>query len=979
MEGYVDYIKEHPQEIDSLYADLLINVTHFFRDEETSEYLAKELLPKILKTKPQQETLRIWIPACSTGEEVYSMAMILLELLEENSFKVRVHIFGTDLSETVISKARAGIYTIAEVANVPEKRLKHFFTKVDGHYRVSKALRDVCVFAPHNIFKDPPFSKIDIISCCNLLIYLDNVLQKIIFSNLHYSLNRSGYLILGKSEALGDSGGLYTQLDKNLKIFQKKNDVTSGSGFNTSFHLPMIEKSNNVKGFKTPLPLPPDQLTLHKVVDNIFLTKYTLPGVVINNNMEILQFRGSTALFLEHSHGTASLNLLKMSRPGLSFELKSAVLKVIQTRTACKKTGIPIENKGVLTHVDFEVSPIEFNNGEPLLLVVFEEQKLGTSVELEGPQKVTNRERQLEAELNALRSEMRSVVEEQEAAYEELQAANEEILSSNEELQSLNEELETSKEEIEASNEELLTINYELNTRNEQLAELYDYNKSIFTTIRECLITLDKKLRVKTANAAFYKTFKVSEAETVGRLIYEIGNRQWDLPILRQLLENIIPQKLSFEGYVVEHEFENIGKKVMLLNARKVLQKVHLDEVILLAIEDITEHKQAESLLKEREGWLRNMTNNVPVMIWVSGTDKKFTFLNNTWLQYTGRSLDEESGVGWMDGVKAEDLPGLLNVYDTAYQNQHPFKVEYRMKRFDNEYRWVINSAVPAFVEEKFTGFIGSCTEIHDERKVNLELEEKIQERTHQLTQLNKDLEQSNSELQQFAFIASHDLQEPLRKVTTFINKIKDILGNQLDDKVATLLSKTMLSTERMRNLIDDVLNFSKMSRLSGNFIPTDLNNIINSVLIDLELLIEEKNAKLSIGSLPVLNAIPLQISQLFYNLLHNALKFSKPTGEVMISISCKDLSDDDRKNYKLKEEVSYYLISVEDNGIGFSQDYSEQIFEIFQRLNNKINHGGTGIGLALCRKIVNNHGGIITAKSEEGQGAEFKIILPAS
>jgi two-component system CheB/CheR fusion protein len=214
LEGYVDYIKEHPQEIDSLYADLLINVTHFFRDEETSEYLAKELLPKILKTKPQHETLRIWIPACSTGEEVYSMAMILLELLEDNSYKVPVHIFGTDLSETVISKARAGIYTIAEVANVPEKRLKHFFTKVDGHYRVSKALRDVCVFAPHNIFKDPPFSKIDIISCCNLLIYLDNVLQKIIFSNLHYSLNSSGYLILGKSEALGDSAGLYTQLDK---------------------------------------------------------------------------------------------------------------------------------------------------------------------------------------------------------------------------------------------------------------------------------------------------------------------------------------------------------------------------------------------------------------------------------------------------------------------------------------------------------------------------------------------------------------------------------------------------------------------------------------------------------------------------------------------------------------------------------------------------------------------------------------------
>jgi len=303
----------------------------------------------------------------------------------------------------------------------------------------------------------------------------------------------------------------------------------------------------------------------------------------------------------------------------------------------------------------------------------------------------------------------------------------------------------------------------------------------------------------------------------------------------------VLRYNTQFTGFEVEHDFPEIGKKSMVLNARKIAQKSHHSELVLLAIEDITEHRKAEKLIMEREEWFRNMADNAPVMIWTSGADKLRTFFNVTWLNYTGRSFDEEKGDGWITGIHPEDRNKYLSAYNKAFETKTSFQVEYHLRRNDGVYRWVLAIGKPTFTPEgKFTGFVGTCTEIHDKKVTQEELEQKVDQRTHDLQQLNKELERSNSELQQFAYVASHDLQEPLRKIMTFSERLLANKG-QLPETDQKYVEKISTSTQRMALLIDDLLDFSRISRNGDPFVKTDLNKIYKNVLNDFELIISQK------------------------------------------------------------------------------------------------------------------------------------------
>jgi two-component system CheB/CheR fusion protein len=985
LPAYVSYLKKNIPEVKTLYNDLLINVTHFFRDPEANAYLKQEVLPELIKARAKNMPLRVWVPACSTGEEVYTIAIIILEVVGDNVANIPIQIFGTDLSEMAVSRARAAVYAPADLVNVSPGRLQKFFSKIDGHYRLNKYIRDLCVFATHNVFKDPPFSRVDIVSCCNLLIYLEAPLQKKILANFHYSLNSDGYLILGQSETVGASVALFSHVQKKVKIYTKKTDVTSRATFDMNYTLPDVEPAKLKP--KTPKPVEENTrngsqqgASLDRVIDNVMLNRYTPAGIVITHALDIVQFRGSLSLYLEHSSGQASLNVLKMARTGLGLELRAAAHKVIKTGLPEKKSGIEISFQGNLHRISFEIIPLDDLANEPLMLVVFEEEKTPVTADAKTTHSKDRRVKQLEDELLALREDMRSIVEEQETANEELQSANEEIVSSNEELQSINEELETSKEELESSNEELQTINQELLVRNDQLAESQDYSQGIIGTIREGVLVLDNNLRVKAANQAFYNTFKISEKDTEGKWVYNLCNNNWNIGELKKLLEDILPRNGHFNGYRIEQTFDVIGEKVLMLNVRKMERKHPHPPIILLAIEDITEHSQAETLLEEREAWLRNMTNNVPVMIWVAGPDKNFTFLNKTWLAFTGRSLTKETGIGWTEGVYKDDLDLCLSTYHRAFENRTPFSIEYRMKRHDGQYRWILNSAVPTYdATGEFTGYTGSCTEIHDKRMMHEELEQRVNERTQQLQEANNNLERSNNELQQFAYVASHDLQEPLRKIITFSNRLKENFANEMPAVGKEYIEKIYASTSRMRHLIDDLLNFSRISQFEKKFVPTDLNEVLRNVLADFDLLIQEHNVDLKVGQLPVVPAVPLQINQLFHNLLSNAFKFTSKKNNPHIEVTSRILPPEELKKYpRLEPSVDYHEIVFRDNGIGFPQEFADQIFVIFQRLHDKDAYTGTGIGLALCRKIVRNHMGEITAESVENIGSAFSVILPA-
>jgi len=506
LPDYARFLRQNPSEVEVLYGDLLINVTRFFRDPETTDYLQTVVLPRLVRGKSPHAPIRIWVPACSTGEEAYSMAMLLLETLGDRATALvgitPIQIFATDLSDSAIQAARVGLYARAELADVSPQRLQRFFTKVDDHYRVVKALRDVCVFAPHNLFRDPPFSRLDLVSCCNLLIYLDPTLQKQAITTFHYALNPGGYLQLGKSETVGAGGELFAQVQKGVKLFARKNDTASSPAFQLSVASKTGRPGSPRLRTFAPKETPSDG-DLTKLVDDLLLTQYMPASVVVNHDLDILRFRGSTGLFLEPAPGRASLNLLKMARPELVSELRSLVQKAQKAGKAVRKTGLALQVKGHAHYVNLEALPLRSGTDDPLFLVIFEECAAPETGKVPPAVARDRRIRQLEAELASARDDMRSIIEAQEAANEELQSANEEVVSANEELQSINEELETSKEEIESSNEELITINQELQVRNDQLAESYEYAEAIFGTLREATLLLDPELRVRSANDAY--------------------------------------------------------------------------------------------------------------------------------------------------------------------------------------------------------------------------------------------------------------------------------------------------------------------------------------------------------------------------------------------------------------------------------------------------------------------------------------------
>jgi two-component system CheB/CheR fusion protein len=760
LADYAQYLRQHPSEGQALYSDLLINVTNFFRDPDTMDYLKKVLLPQLIKHKGPRESIRIWVPACSTGEEPYSLAMLLMEILGEQATHIPINIFATDLSESAIARARLGTYTRSQMLDVSPKRIQRFFTKVDDHYRINKAIRDMCVFAPHNVFKDPPFSRLDLVSCRNMLIYTDNVLQRRAIATFHYALTPNGYLVLGKSETVGTSTALFTQIEKRFKIFVRKNDAISRATFDMNLQ-PGPVQANLERPLNVTPPTAVARTTmkttnsagsggnnLDKVIDNILLAQYTPASVVVNQELDILQFRGSTGLFLEPAPGKASLNLLKMARPTLAFDLRSIIHKAQKAGHSVRKTGLEIRIKDQTHHVAIEAVPVLTDTDDRLFLVLFEEVTPAVFSETSMAQARSRRIKQLEDELANLREDMRSIIEEQEASNEELQSANEEIVSSNEELQSINEELETSKEEIESTNEELLTINQELQIRNDQLSEAYGYSEAIFATIREATIVLDKDLRLKSANKAFYKTFRLQEDDVEGTLIYELDNRQWNIARLRYLLEDVIHNNSVIQNFEVTHYFAELGEKVLRFNACKVVQQQR-QEAVLIAIEDITESRRAQRLSEERETWFRNIADNAPMLIWVAGVDGRYNFLNQAWLAYTGRPSEEKIDQGWSQSIHPDDRANYLTTYHNKFSARQPFTAEYRLLRHTGEYHWMLEYAQPTFSPDgNFTGYIGTCTDVHIQKETNQELDHRVQQRTAELKQAEQQAQATAQNLQ---------------------------------------------------------------------------------------------------------------------------------------------------------------------------------------------------------------------------------------
>jgi two-component system CheB/CheR fusion protein len=617
LEAYVRHLEGDASEIHALYQDCLITVTSFFRDPEVFEALSEQIFPVLLKDRPSGAPIRVWVPGCATGEEAYSIGVCLLERAAALASDASFQIFGTDLSESALDKARSGLYLENIAQDVSAERLRRFFTKVDGRYRISKDIREMCVFARHDLAEAPPFSRMDLISCRNVLIYMEPRLQERVFATFHYALNPGGFLVLGTSESVGAASAFLAPLDEQHRIYWRKKTATPP-------HLRFAARASGAERPATLAPLTPRAAVppgMPTEADQVLLSRYAPASVVVDDGLDILEFRGDTHPFLEHGRGQASLNLFRMAGKGLLLELRQAIQEARRKNAPSRKEGLRIRYRGQLRHLNLEVLPLK-GAAERCLLVIFETLPAPRRrPERAAPSKgravpAGNRESaRLRQELAQAAQSLKTVMEEHDAALEELQSSNEEAVSSNEELQSVNEELQTAKEEVQSANQELATLNRELQERNVQLGQANDALKrsgaqiqraldlanAIVSTVRGPLLIMDSELRVEKANRAYYDTFGVRPEETEGRLLYELGDGQWDFPSLRTALGEVLPKDSSFDNFEVEREFSEIGRRTMCLNARRLLSELGRGERILLAIEDRTELKRVE---QEREALL---------------------------------------------------------------------------------------------------------------------------------------------------------------------------------------------------------------------------------------------------------------------------------------------------------------------------------------------------------------------------------------
>lgn len=607
LEQYIRLLRESKVEVDLLYKDLLINVTSFFREPTLYAALSKKIFPILLKNRRSHDPVRIWIPACATGEEPYSIAICLFEFLKDKAMSMPIQIFATDLSEPAINKARTGIFDTSAVANVSPQRLKKFFVKIDGSYQIIKPIRDVCIFATHNLLKDPPFSRMDIISCQNVLIYMEQTAQKKIMQAFHYALKPSKYLLLGKSETVGNSTELFEQTDKDLRIYIKKS-APANLQFSFSIRHPSYLPETNLKDEKMLISPQAKEIDIEKEAEKLMLSLYMPASVLVNKDLHILRFYGATFPFLQPATGKASLHLLKMIRDELIFELRGLIRQVNKDGKAVRKENVHLSDNGQARNITLEVVPVKTPSAEACMLIVFRPETHPALPAPKSRQTPTYRNNEkdrriqaLEAELKEAREHVKSMTEDFEATREELQSANEEVLSSNEELQSINEELETSKEELQSTNEELITINEELQLRNNDLKESVDFTKAIVETIREPLIVLNADFRIITANQAFYTTFRLSVDEAEGNYLFETGSGMFDIQGLRTQLKKMIAKGLPFQNFELNHHFPNLGIKSLVMNAMSMNGEPGRKARVLLAIEDMTERSNAQTALKVSE------------------------------------------------------------------------------------------------------------------------------------------------------------------------------------------------------------------------------------------------------------------------------------------------------------------------------------------------------------------------------------------
>ncbi|MBI2685902.1 MAG: PAS domain S-box protein [Acidobacteria bacterium] len=1054
---YARYLEAHPAELDDLYRDVLICVTSFFREPAMFERL-QEIVPDMLQGRKPAEPFRIWVAGCATGEEAYSFAIAIVEIIEASGKPIPIQVFGTDISDTAIDRARSGIFSDKIQEAVSPERLRRFFSRVDSGYRIAENIRQHCIFARHDLTADPPFSQMDILSCRNVLIYLGSTSQNRILPALHYGLRSGGLLILGSAETIGRRSDLFSTVDAEHKIFARKavpGRVALEFGTDAPIRsLPEI-----------PNPIGHEVMTLVDLetrATRLLRDHYAPPGVIVNEDMQVMHFHGQTGFYLEPVPGEASLNLLRLARESLIYPLRNLVERAIKSKGAVEEPGIRVERDGEVREITLRVLPVSEN--EPSYLVLFEESLRGTkdhrpaSIPADQESGTDLPLADAQRELGQMRDYLRKVIEQHEAANEELRAANEEARSSNEELQSTNEELRTTKEELQSSNEELTTVNDELKHRNDELRlatndltnvlsaadipiamvdmdlrlrrftpaaerllglspsdigqKLIDaryafpvpnllkmlratldqlttqseraqdrqgrwfevfvrpyrtadnridgaivafidvddskraleeadharqFAEGIVETVQHPLLVLDQELRILRATDAFYRTFDAVREETEGRLVSELGTGQWNFPELHRLMETALIRDVPFRDLDIEHDFPKIGRRTMRLNARRIVSGGH-PQRLLLAIEDVTERKESAEIQYRR---LFESARDAVVI--VSARTGEVIDVNPYFSELTRYQRAEVAGECLWDLQLFLHSDEARQIVSTVREKSACRYDSVRVRARDGA--------------ELILEIIASSYRVRDSEFVQVNIRDVTERR-----RMEDRLRSSNLDLQQFAFAASHDLQEPLRTVTSFSELLKKRLEGKLDEDGSRYLGFIVSAADRMRQMVLDLLGYSQILRADARPSLIHTEAVLSSVLLNLQMAIHGSDARVTFDPLPSVVMDQTHLTQLMQNIIGNAIKY-RSEAPPLIHLSAREVG-------------LFWEFSVRDNGTGIEPRYAEHVFTIFKRLHGP-DRPGSGIGLAICKRIVERYGGRIWVDSAPGTGSTFYFTVP--
>ncbi|MFM0731170.1 chemotaxis protein CheB [Paraburkholderia sediminicola] len=958
LQAYQDYVLTHPDETPALLKDMLIGVTNFFRDRETFEVVEREIVPKLFQRKSADDPVRAWVAGCATGEEAYSLAMLLADHPERHE-GIPVQLFATDIDERAIAFARAGLYPESITADVSVQRLRQFFTPERAHFRVSKAIREKVLFAVHNVLRDPPFSRVDLVSCRNLLIYLDRSVQSQVLQMFHFALQPGGYLLLGSSESAEAAGELFTPVDKKNRIY-RANVVTSA--VRPPISMPVVQHGG-VTAAASAEPTPPlPQILPFTALHQRILEMYAPPSVVVDTDANILHMSEHAGRFLRFVRGEPSYNLIMLVNPVLRLELRGALFQAMRSNSEVATAPIEFTAEA---HVRIIVRPYRRSEDSPeFALVLFDESTVGVPAATIQPATAAAQDSllgHLEDELHRTKQELRSTVEQSEASTEELKASNEELQAINEELRAATEELETSKEELQSLNEELFTVNAELQVKIEETGKAKDDLQNVIASTGIATVFVDREMRIKRYTPAATDLFNVIPSD-VGRPLHDITHRL-DYP---QLAEDTVTVFESLQ--LIEREVRGVDGRYFLTRLSPYRTTDDHIEGAVLTIVDITAVRRAEQLVRMGEERLRlaaQSTNDFAIIVqdmdgrvvtWNKGAERIFGYSES---EMTGQLLDRL----YLPEEREANEPSV-----ERQRAQNDGRVE--------DERWYIrkggarlfcSGVITPVSSETFSGFAKIVrdltqrkgTEALEQRKISLE------------RSVRQKVEAASRLKDEFLAVLSHELKNPLNLIhvkADMLDRAPSTQGLPVVRDAADAIRRSVVS---LAKIIDDLLDLSRVrtGKLALERARVDIAAITALVGSAIEADAQAHQVSVTVHGAAepfFIDADAVRFEQILWNLVSNAVKFTPQGGQVNLTLSRED---------------GYACVEVKDTGRGIEPAFLPNVFDMFSQAEgaHRRHSGGLGIGLALVKQLAEMHGGHVKAESAgAGKGARFRVWLPA-